>query len=98
VATGVGVAQGVVVDIRIPVQRLRVPRLGHDGIRLEEATQGGVIEARLVIVEPEGSLPPLPGEAAVGGESPISGKGRDGEESENIRNPSMLLLRCFLLP
>jgi hypothetical protein len=45
VATGIGVAQRVVVNIRIPVQRLRVPRLGHDGIRLEEAAQGRVIEA-----------------------------------------------------
>ena len=42
---GIGVAQWVVVNIRIPVQRLRVPGLGHDGIRLEEAAQGRVIEA-----------------------------------------------------
>jgi hypothetical protein len=92
------IAQGIVVNIRIPVQRLRVPRLGHDGIRLQEAAQGRVIEARPIVIQAQPRLPPLPGEAAVGGESPISGKGRDGEESENIRNPSMLLLRCFLLP
>jgi hypothetical protein len=68
VPAGIGVAQGIVVDIRIPVQRLRVPRLGHDGIGLREAAQGGVVEPCSVIVEPEGRLPPLAGEAAVGGE------------------------------
>jgi hypothetical protein len=62
---GVGVAQGVVVDIRIPVQRLRVPGLRHHGVGLQEATQGRVIEARLVVIQPEGRLPPLPGEAAI---------------------------------
>jgi len=57
-----------------------------------------MVVAGPVVVETQALLPPLAGEAAVGGESPISGKERDGEESENIRNPSMLLLRCFLLP
>jgi hypothetical protein len=65
VPAGIGVAQRVVVDIGIPMERLRVPRLGHDGIRLQEATQGRVIEARLVVIQPEGRLPPLPGEAAI---------------------------------
>jgi hypothetical protein len=40
----------------------------HQRIRLEEAAQGGVVEPCSVIVEPEGRLPPLAGEAAVGGE------------------------------
>jgi hypothetical protein len=40
---GISVAQGVVVDIRIPVQRLRVPGLRHHGVGLQEATQGGVV-------------------------------------------------------
>ena len=66
---GIGVAQWVVVNIRIPVQRLRVPRLRHQRVGLEEAAQGGVVEAGSVIVEPEGRFPPLAGEAAVvGGE------------------------------
>jgi hypothetical protein len=65
---GIGVAQWVVVNIRIPVQRLRVPGLGHDGIRLQEAAQRGVIKARPVVIQAEGRLPPLAGEAAVGGE------------------------------
>ena len=50
------------------IQRLRGPRLGHDGSELQEAAQGGFVEAGLVIVEPEGRLPLLAGEAAVGGE------------------------------
>ena len=65
---GVGVPQRVVVNVSIPVKRLWVPWLGHDGIGLQEAAQGGVVEAGLVIVEPEGRLPPLAGEAAVGEE------------------------------
>ena len=65
---GVGVPQRVVVNVSIPVKRLWVPWLGHDGIGLQEAAQGGVVEAGLVIVEPEGRLPLLAGEAAVGGE------------------------------
>jgi hypothetical protein len=68
VPAGIGVAQGVVVDIRIPVQRLRVPGLRHDGIRLQETAQGRVIEARPVIIQAQALLPPLAGEAAVGGE------------------------------
>jgi len=67
---GVRVAQGVVVDIRIPVQRLRVPRLRHQGVRLQEATERGIIKAGLVIVEAQPRLPPLAGEAAVGGPDP----------------------------
>jgi hypothetical protein len=65
---GIGVAQWVVVNIRIPVQRLRVPGLGHDGIRLEEATQGRIVEPSPVIIQAQPRLPPLAGEAAVGGE------------------------------
>jgi hypothetical protein len=68
VASGIGIPQRVVVDIRIPVQRLRVPRLRHQGVGLEEAAQGGVVEAGVVIIQAQALLPPLAGEAAVGGE------------------------------
>jgi hypothetical protein len=97
-AGGVHILQRVQPGIGIAVQAGRIARLGHQGVGLEEAAQGRVIEAGVVVIQAQALLPPLAGEAAVGGESPISGKGRDGEESENIRNPSMLLLRCFLLP
>jgi hypothetical protein len=62
---GIGVAQRVVVDIRIPVQRLRVPGLRHQRVGLEEATQDGIIEARPVIIQAQIRLLPLAGEAAV---------------------------------
>jgi hypothetical protein len=65
---GIGVAQGVVVNVRVTIERLWVPGLGHDGIRLQEAAQGGVVEAGLVIIQAQALLPPLAGEAAVGGE------------------------------
>ena len=67
-ATGIGVAQRVVVDIRIPVQRLGIPRLGHQRVGLEEATQGRIVEPSPVIIQAQPRLPPLAGEAAVGGE------------------------------
>jgi hypothetical protein len=62
---GVGVAQGVVVDIGIPIERLGVPGLRDNGIGLEEAAQDGIIEARPVIIQAQIRLLPLAGEAAV---------------------------------
>jgi hypothetical protein len=50
VSAGIRLAQRVVVNIRIPVQHLGIPRLGHDGIRLQEAAQRGIIEARPVVI------------------------------------------------
>jgi hypothetical protein len=71
VPAGVGVAQGVVVDIRIPVQRLRVPGLRHQGVGLQEAAQGRVIETRPVVIQARPRLPRLAGIEAVLGEDPI---------------------------
>jgi hypothetical protein len=64
-AGGVHIAEGIEPGIGITVQTRRIARLGHQRIRLQEATQGRVIEARLVVIQPEGRLPPLPGEAAI---------------------------------
>jgi hypothetical protein len=41
------------------VQRLRVPRLRHEGVRLEEAAQHGVVVAGVVKVQANGSIFPL---------------------------------------
>jgi hypothetical protein len=66
VSRGIGVAQGVVVNVGVTIERLWVPALGHDGIRLQEAAQGGVIKARLVLVCRKGPVP-CPGEKRVNG-------------------------------
>ena len=68
--TPIDVAQGVVVDIGIPIERLGVPRLRHQGVGLQEAAQGRIIEPCSVIVEPEGRLPPLAGVEAIGDHCP----------------------------
>ena len=54
--------QGLV-EKRGPVQRLRIARLGHDAVRLDEASPGRIILPRLVEVQPDGVLPALPGVA-----------------------------------
>jgi len=50
VARGSAVADRAVRRLAVTVQRLRVARIGHNRIRLQEAAQGGVVPARLVIV------------------------------------------------
>jgi hypothetical protein len=62
VPAGIRVAQRVAVNVGVTIERLRVPRLGHDGIRLQEAAQRGIIEARPVIIQAQALLPPLAGE------------------------------------
>jgi len=58
---GVGDSQGQI-WCRILAIRL------HQRIRLQEAAQGRVIKARPVIIQAQIRLPPLAGEAAIGGE------------------------------
>jgi len=67
VPAGIDVAQGIVVNVGIPVEGLRVSRLGHDGVRLQEAAQDGIVEAGVVIIQAQACFPPLAGEAAVFG-------------------------------
>jgi hypothetical protein len=62
--TPIDVAQGVVVDIRIPVPRPHIPQLWNQRVGLEEATQGGVVEAGVVIIQAQRPLPPLAMESA----------------------------------
>jgi hypothetical protein len=61
VPAGVGVFQRIVVNVSIPVQRLRVPGLRHQRIRLQEATQGRVIEARPIVIQARPRPPRLAG-------------------------------------
>jgi hypothetical protein len=53
----------VIQHIAIPVQRLRIPRLRHNRVRLHEAPQGRIVPSRVVRVQANGSLFPLPGKA-----------------------------------
>ena len=45
------VPQRVVEHITVAVQRLRIARLGHHGVGLDEAGQGWVVVAGAVVVE-----------------------------------------------
>ena len=49
--TRVRVPQRVVVHVRIPVEALRLPRLRHNRIRLDEAGEDWVVVAGVVVVQ-----------------------------------------------
>jgi hypothetical protein len=66
VASGIGVPQWVVVDIRIAVQRLRIPRLRHHRIRTDEPPQPRMVVAGPVVVETQSEVPALADETAIG--------------------------------
>ena len=54
----------------ITVQPLRVPRLRHNRIRLDEAPYRRVVVARVVVVQPNDPIPPLAGETVGRGHAP----------------------------
>ena len=47
----VGITERVVPGIAVTIQILRLPRIGHDRVWREEATQGRVVVARAVVVQ-----------------------------------------------
>jgi hypothetical protein len=55
-------------DIRVPVERLGIPRAGHNRIRAEEASQRGSLESRAIVIQraERGLFAALAGEAIVG--------------------------------
>ncbi len=59
VSTRIRVPHWVVAHVRIPVKVLRIPRLGHNRIRADEAANSTVVEAGVVVVEAKvlGALP-----------------------------------------
>lgn len=61
VPTRIRVHDRIVVSVAIPIERLWISRLGHDGIRLDEAAQLRIVPARLVEVEPDVRFLPLSG-------------------------------------
>ena len=70
--TGVDVPQRIIPHIRIPVQVLRVAGVRHNRVRADEPTQCGIVEARLVVVQAEGLLPALAGEAVFDWEGTVA--------------------------
>ena len=63
------VPEWVVERVGVPIQALRIRRVGDDGIRLQEPSQRGSVRPRAVVVEAQGHLLPLAGEAPVGGQA-----------------------------
>ena len=52
----IGVPDSVVQRIRVPVQRLRIARVGDDGVGLRESAQLRVVVASSIIVQPDCSI------------------------------------------
>ncbi len=61
VSTWIPVAQGVVVHIRIPIQRLWIPCLRHHRIRADETPQPRVVVVGVVVHQAESGLGALAG-------------------------------------
>ena len=70
---GVGVPHRVVAHVRIPVQALRIPRLRHQRVRLDEAPYRRVVVAGVVVVQLDDPIPPLTGEAIGQEDAPRAG-------------------------
>ena len=51
---GVHISQRIIACIAVPVQALGVARVGHDGVGLGEAGEGGVIVSGVVKVQAKG--------------------------------------------
>jgi hypothetical protein len=61
----VRVLQRIVEHIRIPIQRLRVARARHNGIRAHEAPKQRVVITGVVIIQPNPRFLALPGELEI---------------------------------
>ena len=61
-STRIDIPQRIVERVRVPVEALRIPRVGDERIRLQEPSQRGSVRPRAVVVEAQGGLLPLPGE------------------------------------
>ena len=51
---GVHIPQQIIAGVAIPVQALRVARVGHDGVGLDEAPERRVIVSGVVKVQAKG--------------------------------------------
>ena len=61
----VRVSQRIVVNVRVPVQRLGIARFRHDAIRLEPPSQGRVIPAGAHLVQPYCTIKPRSGKEPI---------------------------------
>ncbi len=61
----------IIVDIGKPIKRLGIIGIRDNRIRLDEAVQGGVIVAGVVIVQPCRPVVDLPGILTVGDNRPV---------------------------
>ncbi len=59
-------------NVCIPIPRHRVPRVRHDRIRLRKPAQRRVVKSRIVEIQPQALLFPLPGEFIGRGQRPRS--------------------------
>ena len=69
-ACWISVLERIVVDIRVPVKALGIPRIGHDSIapkgHPDKARQPWIVPARAVIVQPNPGFLALAGELVAG--------------------------------
>ena len=65
--TRIRIPQRIIEHITVPIETLRIGRVGHNRIRADETPQPRHVVARLVIVQPQGAIVALPGVAAIGG-------------------------------
>ena len=48
---GIDPVDGVIPDVAVPIQRLRIPGFGDDGVGTDEPPEAGVIVPGVVVVE-----------------------------------------------
>jgi len=70
--TRIRIPQRIVERVRIAIKALRIPRRGHNRVRLEEAAQHGIVLAGVVIVEAQGGLVALAGVLPIRGHRTIA--------------------------
>ncbi len=64
---GIGGRQRSVVDIAVPIERLAVERVGHDGVRRHESAERRIVESRVGVDLADGVHHLVAGVAAGGG-------------------------------
>ena len=68
----------VVSSVSVAIEELGVGGIRHNRIRADEPPQRRVVPAGVIVVQPRPLLPPLPGEAAVGGQRAVGVRWRGG--------------------